>query len=653
MRKIIFFMFLITAFSSIVSAEVIDSHPESYNNSILGVTAEEAGFGQAILFTNGSYNATSIAMFMDRGADDSFNIRGYLWAVNDTGIKSTIGTDAAPNGTLLATTEIKPASVLLDGTFKLVTLNFSSEYVLTNNTKYAFSIVQINRNSGDILNFGVDYPTPVHDGNAFRRTSSTAVYDVYSNRDMIFYFNGTTTSSGETPSITQNVTYLNLNQFGGNKVATIDVEIVGTWSEAFLEFNETNINSTYECKNETGASFGNFTALADSQTANFTIRTVSDTYDIYERGATPPISNLTNTTNSSTSQDISWNTNQTTNNYVQYNTTDTCTVFYTSGTFTVDHPASYSYDNDWNTYAESTGALSTVVHECDIPAGAQRLLSKFHVKDYDGETNLTIPEDCWNGTTLLLKLSLKDTGNYAWWAFNDTETWVLLRGNTSDNVIYEGEVIFGFQSEYDNATASPGITLTGLTPSTFYNAKAISEHQYDPTANTSEVFSFTTNASSGSTITALANQWTFYSNATGNITYEDFCNAEENITSSMMWNEINQRWDSYYPTWNWNKDAVIPSYRAVMAYFEYETTITTETVTPSYYPFIEGYNMGAVQGSSNTTLGDMNTSIGANCTAIYAWDGSDWITDSATVLTPNIGWFAEVNSTWNKTGRII
>ena len=225
---------------------------------------------------------------------------------------------------------------------------------------------------------------------------------------------------------------------------------------------------------------------------------------------------------------------------------------------------------------------------------------------------------------------------------------ITINSSLAENPTWINIAVANASSNYN--IIKDGVFLTDVYSGTdsivryYYN---IEGHEWD----TEHTFTTTANASSGSTITASANQWTFYNNATENTTCENFCNAEDNITSLTMWNEISQRWDSYYPTWNWNKDAVIPAHRAVMAYFGYDTTIATETVTPSYYPFAEGYNMGAVQGSDNKTLAEMQTTFGANCTTIYAWDGTDWTDTSTTVLVPNEGWFADYNNTYNETER--
>ncbi|GAH44300.1 unnamed protein product, partial [marine sediment metagenome] len=209
------------------------------------------------------------------------------------------------------------------------------------------------------------------------------------------------------------------------------------------------------------------------------------TEESYVPGTTPSISNVTNGSINATSQWVGWDVNQTAHNRVVY---DSGVVYADStscsGTWDAIQVCGLAYDEDWATYAESTGVgTSIVTFDYAVPTGVNRSLSLWHVKDEVGETNLTIPSACW-GATLYLRATSNDPANDVAWECDNGPGWTDLRSEAGGNKIYEQAMLFKYTSAWDNSTNVPNVTLSGLTPSTTYDFQAWSYNTTNTSFNT-------------------------------------------------------------------------------------------------------------------------------------------------------------------------
>ena len=146
--------------------------------------------------------------------------------------------------------------------------------------------------------------------------------------------------------------------------------------------------------------------------------------------------------------DLNWSVNETTDwcaysldsqdndtsIYYNYEYQENVTSYSCNGTFHPISPCVNIVDTNWYSYADGYSVEGYIYLNYTKPTGAQRLLSKWQVKDsYSGISeprpifNLTIIESCWNQEPLQFR-GLADWGPYAtgWYCWNSTD-WYELR----------------------------------------------------------------------------------------------------------------------------------------------------------------------------------------------------------------------------------
>ena len=110
---------------------------------------------------------------------------------------------------------------------------------------------------------------------------------------------------------------------------------------------------------------------------------------------------------------------------------------------------------------------------------------------------------------------------------------------------------------------------------------------------------------SGSTMIIPANSWGMFNNWTSTMTFAGIAANESNDICYSYYNVITGLWESYYVGYSWNADYQLSKDASVMAYFNAQTDITFNIIIPSSTELYEGWNMLALQNSSNQTINDI------------------------------------------------
>ena len=222
----------------------------------------------------------------------------------------------------------------------------------------------------------------------------------------------------------------------------------------------------------------------------------------------------------------------------------------------------------------------------------------------------------------------------------------------------------------DSGTATAYYNVSGFTPSTLYNiynGSTLQESQTSSSSGTLNSFSInlttspitikiTTDQVSTSTITVPANSWGMFNNwSTYNTTFINIAANESNDISYTYYNTTSGDWESYFIGYTYNQNNPIGQHNSVLGFFNAQTTITANTVTPSNTNLLTGWNMLYVEGTSNRTLSAIKTNIELSCTMsdIYNYDTStqDYSNTLTNSLVPNEGFivYIDSNCTWTRT----
>lgn len=163
------------------STSTIDSYSESNQDSYLNTSSSTGAFGQAITFGS-EEDIGSVKFYMMKSGSPTGSMYAKIYAAT-----GTVGTDAVPTGSVLATSESVDVSTLT-GSFALVEFVFSSAYTASAGD---YCIV-VEYTSGDDSNYvrgGSDTSSPSHSGNSCYYPGSWSSYT----DDMCFYVLGATT----------------------------------------------------------------------------------------------------------------------------------------------------------------------------------------------------------------------------------------------------------------------------------------------------------------------------------------------------------------------------------------------------------------------------------------------------------------------------
>jgi len=147
-------------------------------------------------------------------------------------------------------------------------------------------------------------------------------------------------------------------------------------------------------------------------------------------------------------------------------------------------------------------------------------------------------------------------------------------------------------------------------------------------------------------ITIPANSWGMFNNWSENTNFSNIAANESNDVAFTFYNVTSGEWDSYYPGYSWNSGQVIDKNNSVMGFFNAETTITANIVTPWNTSITAGWNMLYLMGTSNQTLTAIYTNM-VNCTDIYYYNSTtnDYVSTGTDTIQPNQGFLAYVNQT--------
>jgi hypothetical protein len=203
----------------------------------------------------------------------------------------------------------------------------------------------------------------------------------------------------------------------------------------------------------------------------------------------------------------------------------------------------------------SAGTTGYIYFNYTIPANASRLDTEYHIKDGGptAEHNLTIPADCWGSTVYARATSDHDGAHsIAWHCYNGT-AWISIHNEIDTRAIYEQEMLWYKWSPWDNSTAAPNVTLSGLTASTTYDFRAWSYNTTDTAfSSNSSTYSFTTVGTVAtytppdptSLTNTFGNYWVNYSWAAGSGNVTDSYNVSHNgawtngTTATYIKNEV-------------------------------------------------------------------------------------------------------------------
>lgn len=422
----------------------------------------------------------------------------------------------------------------------------------------------------------------------------------------------------------------------------------------------TNVTGYYNLTMSNGSY--NFTFSKAGYTTGYKNITI-DGADVTNQNVTlipsiPVITNVINSSINSTSQLINWSVNLTTNNQIVYdNGSVKNNSGYCSDTWSVGYECGYATDSNWSSYAESAGALTQYIYfNYSIPTNANQTFSLWHVKDAEGQANLTIPTACWNSITYL-RAAFSDIGNSVIWGCDNGGGWTNLRSSVA-NIAYEEEMIFKYTSTWDNSTISPSITLSGLTPDTTYSFTSWSYNPADPSYNSSSAsYTFTTGSStSSSIITVPANSWGMFNNWSWDTNFSNIAANETNDVAYTFYNSTSGEWEAYFIGYPAGASNPIGKHNSVLGFFNAETIITADTVTPSDTALIAGWNMLYLEGTSNRTIEEIIYDIEGYCalsdsTYIYNTTIADYSGDTSEIVVPNQGFLtpATTNCTWVRT----
>ena len=200
--------------------------------------------------------------------------------------------------------------------------------------------------------------------------------------------------------------------------------------------------------------------------------------------------------------------------------------------------------------------------------------------------------------------------------------------------------------------------VSGLLPNTPYIVYNDSIIDYNINSNEGGVLTpFTINfststktvkllQSSTSSIVIPSNSWGMFNNWSVNTNFSSIATNESNDVAYTFYNVTSGEWDSYYPGYSWNSDNTIDKNNSVMGFFNAQTTITANTVTPWNTSITAGWNMLYLMGTVNRTLTEICTNM-VNCTDIYYFNSTtnDYVSSGTDTIQPNQGFLAYVNHT--------
>ena len=110
-------------------------------------------------------------------------------------------------------------------------------------------------------------------------------------------------------------------------------------------------------------------------------------------------------------------------------------------------------------------------------------------------------------------------------------------------------------------------------------------------------------------MTIPANSWWMFNNWTSTMTFAGIAANESNDVCYSYYNVTSGLWESYYVGYSWNADYQLSKDASVIGYFNAETFITSDIITPSSTELYTGWNMVALQGSSNKTISQIIADI--------------------------------------------
>ena len=153
-----------------------------------------------------------------------------------------------------------------------------------------------------------------------------------------------------------------------------------------------------------------------------------------------------------------------------------------------------------------------------------------------------------------------------------------------------------------------------------------------------------------STLTIPANSWGMFNNWTGSMTFAGIAANESNDICYTYYNVTSGLWESYYVGYSWNSDYQLSKDASVMGYFNAQTDITSNIRIQSSIELYTGWNMLALQGSSNQTISTIITDIGSNCSDVWYFNSSIGAYSNTTSdsIQPNRGVLGYItqNMTW-------
>jgi len=115
-----------------------------------------------------------------------------------------------------------------------------------------------------------------------------------------------------------------------------------------------------------------------------------------------------------------------------------------------------------------------------------------------------------------------------------------------------------------------------------------------------------------SSIVIPANSWGMFNNWSENTNFSSIAANESNDVTYTFYNVTSGEWDSYYIGYSWNADYTIDKNNSVLGFFNAETTITANTVTPWNTSITAGWNMLYLMGTSNRTIAEITADIEAS-----------------------------------------
>ena len=209
---------------------------------------------------------------------------------------------------------------------------------------------------------------------------------------------------------------------------------------------------------------------------------------------------------------------------------------------------------------------------------------------------------------------------------------------TDENGAYSGENFHnGSYTIYANATGY------------FLNSTSITINGTDLTNINLTLIQQTT------TLTIPANSWSIFNNWSEQISFSEIADKTSNDVVYSHYNATTGYWESYYVGYSWNSGYTVNTNDSIMVYVNAETSITSSIITPSSTDLTEGWNMIALQGTSNQTISSIKSNIGLNCTDIWAFNSSAgaYTNLSTYTLQPNQGFLADIGNTTTWTRVIL